>query len=246
MNSSGLDSSRLKEFYKVLGHLVTHEGVAKKGHKDAHSVRVTELSFRTCMALGLPDAECYMRVASFYFHDWGKAYPPIASLLDKEKLTPEERQIIDEHTWRGALHARKHLPEFFEADGRAMREVTAVQLFHHKPYSGFVLTELERSLLYPNRKVESLLRKTIPLSARVVAVTDHYDAMAGGDSPRVYQKRKFTQEEAIFDITSKVESKFDPEIVRVFVEQVLGINLTEFTEAHLETNNVTRLSSRPN
>lgn len=56
------------------------------------------------------------------------------------------------------------------------------------------------------------------LSARIIAVTDAYDTMT---SDRTYGKAA-SKEAAIHEMTRCAGTQFDPEIVRILIEKVLG------------------------
>ena len=64
---------------------------------------------------------------------------------------------------------------------------------------------------------EKLKGEDIPLASRIIAVADSYDAMTSG---RIYTDCK-TKEEAIQELRACAGSQFDPEVVSVFIEQVL-------------------------
>ncbi|GAI65284.1 unnamed protein product, partial [marine sediment metagenome] len=58
----------------------------------------------------------------------------------------------------------------------------------------------------------------ISLQARIIAIADSYDAMT---SDRTYWKR-LSEKEAIDEIRRCSGRQFDPEIVKIFIEKVLG------------------------
>ena len=58
----------------------------------------------------------------------------------------------------------------------------------------------------------------ISTQAKMIALADSYDAMT---SQRTYRK-VFTKKAAIEEIKRGCSTQFDPEIARIFVEQVLG------------------------
>ena len=66
---------------------------------------------------------------------------------------------------------------------------------------------------YPN----GLKGEAIPRDARIIALADSFDAMT---SKRSYQK-VLSDREALAEIIKNAGSQFDPQLARVFVEQVL-------------------------
>ena len=71
---------------------------------------------------------------------------------------------------------------------------------HHERYDGQG---------YP----DGLKGKEIPLGARILTVTDSYDAM---NSDRPYRKR-LSEEKCIAELNKSAGSQFDPQIVEVFL-----------------------------
>lgn len=132
-------------------------------------------------------------------HDIGKVGIPDNILLKPGKLSNEEFEIMKKHTTIGveALSHDMHteeLPAFIR---------TAVEIVgtHHEKYCGSG---------YPS----GLKEKEIPLSGRLMAIVDVYDAIT---SKRVY-KPAFTHEYALELIRSESGKHFDPEIVEAFFD----------------------------
>jgi HD-GYP domain-containing protein (c-di-GMP phosphodiesterase class II) len=135
-------------------------------------------------------------------HDIGKVGIPDAILLKPGKLTPEEFDIMKQHAVYGAQVLRA-ADENIIKNGRSLFNLgIEIAEGHHEKWNGSG---------YPNGK----RGEDIPLSARIVAVADVFDALT---SRRPY-KEPFSIETA-YDIITKDSGKhFDPEIVRVFVEK---------------------------
>jgi len=132
-------------------------------------------------------------------HDIGKVGIPDRILLKPGKLTPEEFEIMKTHTTLGrdAIVAAEsdttHDNPFF----RYAKEIT---YSHQEKWDGSG---------YP----EGLMGNNIPLSARLMAVADVYDALI---SERVY-KAAFTHEQAVEIIREGRGSHFDPDMVDAFL-----------------------------
>ena len=135
---------------------------------------------------------------SSILHDIGKVGIPDHILMKPGKLTQEEFDSIKHHTLIGGK-----VLEDTEATnpGRSFLTIGKVVAFHHH--------EKWDGSGYPY----GLVGEAIPLSARIVAVADVYDALM---SDRPY-KKAFTHEQAMDIITEGRGKHFDPELVDVFL-----------------------------
>lgn len=133
-------------------------------------------------------------------HDIGKVGIPDNILLKPGKLDSEEFEIMKLHTTYGRetiLSVERYLGESNEFL-RFAREIT---YSHQEKWDGSG---------YP----ENLSGDAIPISARLMAVADVYDALI---SKRVY-KPAFSHEEAIDIMRKGRGSHFDPDILDVFLK----------------------------
>lgn len=132
-------------------------------------------------------------------HDIGKVGTPDHILLKEGPLTPAEFTIMKEHVNIGAetLHAvnRQHPGNSFVEVGIEMLEG------HHERWNG---TGYPRGL----KDLE------IPLSARILALADVYDALT---SKRCY-KEAFSHEKSRAIIVEGNNEDFDPDVVTAFLE----------------------------
>lgn len=131
-------------------------------------------------------------------HDIGKVSVADNILLKPGKLTPEEFEAIKTHSMLGAETletVRANYPgnQFINLGIEITRS-------HHEKWDGSG---------YP----DGLSGKKIPLSARIMAVADVYDALR---SRRPY-KEPFSHEKAYDIIKKEANSHFDPVIVSAFV-----------------------------
>ncbi len=132
-------------------------------------------------------------------HDVGKIKISDVVLNKPGKFTPEEYEVMKTHTTIGGDIVRDVLGE--DADEDMIKLAKNVALYHHEKWDGSG---------YPC----GLKGEEIPLSARIMAVADVFDALV---SKRVY-KESMTIDEA-FDILKKDSgTHFDPEIVDVFIK----------------------------
>lgn len=130
-------------------------------------------------------------------HDIGKVGIPDAILLKAGSLSQEERSIIQTHTTLGALTIGKMIN--VGSDDPALVYAMEIAHFHHERWDGTG---------YPYR----LSRDQTPLVARIMAISDVYDALR---SQRPY-KKPMSHTEAINILRSGAGTQFDPELIRVF------------------------------
>ena len=138
-------------------------------------------------------------VRSAPLHDVGKINIPDAVLNKPGKLTDEEYAIIKTHTIAGKK-IMDHAIGSVEGDSY-LKEARNMAAYHHERWDGKG---------YP----EGLHGEVIPLSARIMAVADVFDALA---SPRIY-KPAFPLEKALEIIEEGKGTQFDPKCVEVFLE----------------------------
>ena len=127
-------------------------------------------------------------------HDIGKFYVDPNLLNSDRHLSPEEQDDIKKHTVEGAAIIRKIMTEAF--DPMQLQLAEEVTLYHHERWDGSG---------YPEHKKEH----DIPLSARIMAVSDVFDALS---SERPY-KKAFSLEQAFALIGKGRGTQFDPAVV---------------------------------
>ncbi|HKO94585.1 MAG TPA: two-component system response regulator [Polyangiaceae bacterium] len=135
-------------------------------------------------------------------HDIGKVGIPDRILLKPGRLTPEEFAIMKTHTTLGRdaiEHAEKHLG----VDVAFLRLAKEIAYGHQEKWDGSG---------YP----EGLRGEAIPISARLMAVADVYDALI---SRRVY-KPAMPHEQAVKIIQEGKGQHFDPDIVDAFLARL--------------------------
>ncbi|MCO5356481.1 response regulator [Acidovorax kalamii] len=147
----------------------------------------------------LTDAAIETIFKSAPLHDIGKVGIPDRILLKPGKLTPEEFEIMKTHTTLGrdAIIAAETGTTL---DNPFFRYAKEIAYSHQEKWDGSG---------YP----QGLMGNNIPLSARLMAVADVYDALI---SERVY-KAAFTHEQAVEIIRDGRGSHFDPDMVDAFL-----------------------------
>lgn len=150
-------------------------------------------------------------------HDIGKVAIPDCVLLKPGRLSDREFAIMKTHTTLGANTLDAALRAHPEAKFlRMAREIAAT---HHERFDGSG---------YP----AGLVGNAIPLSGRIVAVADVYDALT---TKRVY-KGAFVHEVARAIMVEERSSHFDPDLLDAFIdseEQFIQVR-ERFAERHAE------------
>ena len=156
-------------------------------------------------------------IRSAPLHDVGKIRIPDAVLNKPGKLTKDEFDIMKTHSAIGEEIIDKaiHTVE----DGSYLIEARNMAAFHHERWDGKG---------YP----EGLHGENIPLSARIMAVADVFDALT---SARVY-KPAFPLSEALKIIEEGKGTQFDPRCVEVFMNSLPKIKavLRRYNPNYLE------------
>lgn len=144
----------------------------------------------------LDDETIALLFKSAPLHDVGKVAIPDAILNKPGKLTPAEWAIMKRHTELGRDAIVQAESELAQARLCFLRYAREIAHSHHERWDGGG---------YP----QGLAGEAIPLSARLMAVADVYDALI---SRRVY-KPAYSHEQAIAMIADGRGGHFDPDIV---------------------------------
>ncbi|MBN3041048.1 MAG: diguanylate cyclase [Candidatus Omnitrophica bacterium] len=131
-------------------------------------------------------------------HDLGKVGIDKSILIKKGALSKKEREIIKTHPSIAAEILREI---------HALRGAVPAVLYHHEHFDG-------------NGYPLGLKGEEIPLSARIIAVADVYQALTS-DRPyrKAYNKRK-----ALQIIKKESGTHFDPKIVKIFLKVIQKLN----------------------
>ncbi len=190
-------AERLKTLEQSQLESISRLALAAESRDDAsgaHTMRVGRNAALIAQALGWEHQQIELIRVAARLHDVGKIGIPDHILLKPDRLTPEEFKIVQEHTVIGArLLAGSRTPVLQLAE-----EIAAT---HHERWDGTG---------YP----QNLSGENIPLSGRIVAVADVFDALT--------QNRPFrsgwTIESALTEIQTQSGKQFDPSVVSVSLE----------------------------
>lgn len=158
-----------------------------------------KLKYHPRFKLYLTDENIDLLYKSAPLHDIGKVGVPDHILLKPGKLTPHEFEIMEKHTTYGRdaiVAAESRLgdtPSF-------LTQAREIAYSHQEKWDGSG---------YP----EGLSGDSIPISARLMAVADVYDALI---SRRVY-KQPFSHEDSVSMVKKGYATHFDPDVVDAFL-----------------------------
>ena len=158
---------------------------------EGHSRRLVELSTQLATALGLGTDEIDHLRRGAMLHDIGKLAIPDEILLKPGALNDAERRLMQQHP----VFAKQMLSRV-----SFLQPSIDVAYCHHERWDG---------LGYP----QGLKGEAIPLTARLFAVVDQWDALA---SDRPYRKA-WTKEEMVVYFRENAGKIYDPQIVKVFL-----------------------------
>lgn len=160
---------------------------AKDSETGAHTERVGELAVRIARRLGLPEEQLEVLRWAGRLHDLGKIGIPNRILGKPGPLTPAEFEVMKRHSVRGWRVA---------ARAGILAQAAPIIRAHHERLDGSG---------YP----DGLRGDQIPLEARIVAVTDVWDALT---SDRPY-RAAMPLPQAIAVIRAEAGSRLDPRCV---------------------------------
>ncbi|CAM4379488.1 HD domain-containing phosphohydrolase [Deinococcus marmoris] len=188
---------RTAELARAQQEVVTRLAMAAEYRDDTtgeHTRRVGRTSARIAQALGWPEGQANVLGVAARLHDVGKIGIPDSVLLKAGKLDSAEFQQMQTHTLIGAR---------ILSGGRSelLRMAEEIALTHHERWDGSG---------YPR----GLRDSQIPLSGRIVALADVFDALT---QARPY-KRAWSVQEALDEIRRQTGTHFDPHLVEIALE----------------------------
>jgi PAS domain S-box len=161
---------------------------------EGHTRRVTEMTLKLAKRMGIPEKELVHIRRGALLHDIGKLGVPDRILLKPDKLTPEETIIMHEHP----VYSFEMLYPI-----AYLRPALDIPYCHHEKWDGSG---------YPR----GLRKEEIPLSARIFACVDVWDALR---SNRPYRPA-WTRGQVVEHMRSLKGIHFDPDILPVFLDMM--------------------------
>jgi putative two-component system response regulator len=193
-----IDNSRLAEKLKKSYLDTTFRLSTAAEYRDKetsqHIKRMSHYTKTLARKYGLSDDQVDLIFYASPMHDIGKIGIPDSILLKPGKLTPDERKIMETHTIIGGRILDNPESELITMS----REIA---LTHHEKWDGTG---------YPN----ALCGGEIPISGRITALADVFDAMS---SKRCY-KEAFSDEFVLPEIKTSSGKHFEPKMVELFFD----------------------------
>ncbi len=183
-------SLELKDSYKATVRALSNAVEARDAYTGKHAERVTAYGIEIARAMQVRVADGGVEFG-FLLHDVGKVAIPDAILYKPDRLTDEERELMAQHPVIGAEIVREIA---------FLNDAVQVVRSHHERWDGTG---------YP----DGLRGEEIPLSARVFAVADVFDALTTNRPYRPASPMPVARE------MIRVESgrQFDPRPVDAFM-----------------------------
>jgi len=161
---------------------------------EGHTQRVTNMTLKLARTIGIREADIVHIQRGGLLHDIGKLGVPDNILLKPGELTPAEWEIMRQHP-TFAFNMLAHIPY--------LKQSLDIPYCHHEKWDG-------------NGYPQGLKGEQIPLSARIFAIADVWDALT---NDRPYRKA-WKKEKTIEFIKEQSGSHFDPQIVDVFLKMI--------------------------
>ena len=182
---------RVEQGYKTTMRSLAAAIDAKDPCTRGHSERVVEYAVLAALAMGLDHDEINVIEQAAILHDVGKIGIDDRILKKPDRLTPEERLIIQEHPHIGASII-EGIP--------FLKEARELVLHHHERLDGSG---------YPHH----LEGEQIPRGARILAVADAFDTMV---TDRPY-RAALPVHEATAELRMCAGTQFDTDVVDAFL-----------------------------
>lgn len=189
-------TSELDKATDTLINIMARVSEMRDNDTGKHVIRVGKYARILSEALGLPAHICYLIEKAAPLHDIGKIGIPDHILLKQGKLTDMEWERMRNHAQMGADLLASH-------ESLMVQLAASIALSHHEHWDG-------------NGYPKQLRAASIPIEGRITAISDVFDALT---SQRPY-KEAWPMQKAIEYIESKAGTHFDPQLVKLFIENI--------------------------
>jgi putative two-component system response regulator len=192
----GMVKERTKELKDTRLEVIRRLGRAAEYRDDMtgfHIIRMSRYSQLLALAAGMQEEDAELLLNASPMHDIGKIGIPDSVLMKPGKFEPEEWKIMQSHVDIG-------VEILSGSDSVLMNMAAEVAQNHHEKWDGSG---------YPR----ALAGENIPLTGRIVAVADVFDALT---SERPY-KKAWSIEDAIEYLKEQSGKHFQPRLVELFI-----------------------------
>lgn len=197
-----VSAAKLEESYHDAIHMMGNASRFKDTDTGTHIWRIADYSRTLARAAGWEEALCDELALAAPMHDLGKLGIPDAILHKPGKLDPQEWATMQTHSMIGY--------EILSMSKAPILHMAAlIARHHHERWDGSG---------YPDK----LAGEAIPQAARIVAITDAFDALC---TVRPY-KAAWPLQQVMDYLEAQAGTQFDPELVRLFksvLPQILDI-----------------------
>ena len=173
---------------------------AKDPTTEGHVQRVAQLSVLVGRKLGLDEKRLRVLRYGAMLHDVGKIGVPEWVLNKPGELTPDEKELMEQHVEIGLRIIR---------DVEVLRAVEPLIRYHQERWDG-----ARQGVRYPG--YFGLSGEEIPEDARILSVVDAFDAITH-DRP---YRRGMPVEVALEELRREAGCQFDPHLVELLIEVV--------------------------
>ena len=196
-------ASKLEQSYAEAIEMLARAGHFNDNDTGVHVWRMADYACTLAKQLGWNTESCRLLRLAAPMHDMGKIGIPHSILKKPGTLTADEWTVMKTHAQIGAdILSQSHAPVFQLA--------AEISLAHHEKWDGSG---------YPH----GLAGTDIPLSARIVAVADVFDAL----TMRRPYKEAWDINRAIDHIKASSGSHFDPDVVNALNEKIAEVLTTK-------------------
>jgi putative two-component system response regulator len=185
-------TQEIRQAHEETIHRLVHAAACRDLETGAHVVRTGVFSEILSRAAGWPDANVERIRMAAPMHDIGKIAVPDAILRKPTGLTPDEYQLMKQHTVIGARLLER-------SNSAILAMAREIALCHHERWDGSG---------YP----AGLTGQAIPEAARILSIVDVYDALT---SDRPY-RLAMSEGDVLKMMAAEQGHQFDPALLTTF------------------------------